>query len=164
MKQNRIVIITGTAGGMGALLVERFLANGDTVIATDTSEEALNKLADKFDAGARLRTMAADISDETSCAKLAAFASDKAGRVDVLINCAGFFPAQSFDEMSLADWNKVHRHQSYWRVPDGESSAAADEGAGLGPGRQYWLGFDVRWRGGADPLRCREDWRAWFLA
>jgi NAD(P)-dependent dehydrogenase (short-subunit alcohol dehydrogenase family) len=36
--------------------------------------------------------MAADISDEASCAKLAAFARDKAGCVDVLINCAGFFP------------------------------------------------------------------------
>ena len=27
--------------------------------------------------------------------------------LDVLINCAGFFPTQSFDEMVLADWNKV---------------------------------------------------------
>jgi NAD(P)-dependent dehydrogenase (short-subunit alcohol dehydrogenase family) len=107
MKQDRIVIITGAAGGMGALFVERFLANGDTVIATDRSKEALTKLADKLDKGARLHTMAADISDEASCAKLAAFARDKVGRVDVLINCAGFFPTQSFDEMSLGDWNKV---------------------------------------------------------
>jgi FlaA1/EpsC-like NDP-sugar epimerase len=36
MKTNRIVVITGAAGGMGALFVERFLANADTVIATDT--------------------------------------------------------------------------------------------------------------------------------
>jgi NAD(P)-dependent dehydrogenase (short-subunit alcohol dehydrogenase family) len=107
MKQGRVVLITGAAGGMGGLFVERFLANGDTVIATDYTEEALTKLADKFDENARLQTTAADISDEASCAKLAAFARDKAGRVDVLINCAGFFPTQSFDEMSLADWNKV---------------------------------------------------------
>jgi NAD(P)-dependent dehydrogenase (short-subunit alcohol dehydrogenase family) len=107
MKQDRIVLITGAAGGMGALFVGRFLANGDTVIATDNSEAVLTKLADKFDESAKLQTMAADISDEASCAKLAAFAREKVGRVDVLINCAGFFPTQSFDEMSLADWNKV---------------------------------------------------------
>jgi NAD(P)-dependent dehydrogenase (short-subunit alcohol dehydrogenase family) len=107
MKQDRIVLITGAAGGMGTLFVERFLANGDTVIATDHSEEVLTELADKFDESARLLTTAADISDEASCAKLAAFARDKAGRVDVLINCAGLFPTQLFDEMSLADWNKV---------------------------------------------------------
>jgi NAD(P)-dependent dehydrogenase (short-subunit alcohol dehydrogenase family) len=107
MNQGRIVAITGAAGGMGALFVERFLANRDTVIATDTSEAALAKLAGKLDVGARLHTMTADISDEASCAKLAAFARDKAGRVDVLINCAGFFPTQSFDDMVLTDWNKV---------------------------------------------------------
>jgi 3-oxoacyl-[acyl-carrier protein] reductase len=92
---------------MGALVVERFIANGDTVIATDTSEEALAKLASKLDEGTRLHTLAADISDEASCARLAAFARNKTGRVDVLINCAGFYPTQSFDEMALADWNKV---------------------------------------------------------
>jgi NAD(P)-dependent dehydrogenase (short-subunit alcohol dehydrogenase family) len=107
MKQDRIVMITGAAGGMRPLFVARFLANGDTIIATDTSQEALTKLVDKRDAGDRLYTMAADISDEASCAKLAAFARDNAGRVDVLINCAGFFPTQSFEEISLADWNKV---------------------------------------------------------
>lgn len=41
MRTNRVVLITGAAGGMGAFFVERFLANGDTVIATDTSDEAL---------------------------------------------------------------------------------------------------------------------------
>ena len=71
MNQGRIVAITGAAGGMGALFVERFLANRDTVIATDTSGEALAKLAGKLDVGARLHTMTADISDEASCAKLA---------------------------------------------------------------------------------------------
>jgi len=91
---------------MGAL-AKRFLAHGDTVIATDTSDEALAKLANSAANGAKLFTLAADISDEVSCAKLAAFALAKVGHVDVLVNCAGFFPTQAFTEMSLADWNKV---------------------------------------------------------
>lgn len=107
MNTGRIVLITGAAGGMGALFVARFLANGDTVIATDMSDKALAKLVAASGAGARLHTLSADISDEASCKKLADFASETAGRIDVLINCAGFFPVQSFEEMSLADWNKV---------------------------------------------------------
>jgi len=107
MEKDRVVLITGAAGGMGALFVKRFLAHGDTVIATDTSDEALAKLKTGADPGAKLLTLAADISDEVSCAKLAAFARDTSGRVDVLINCAGYFPTQVFTEMSLADWNKV---------------------------------------------------------
>jgi NAD(P)-dependent dehydrogenase (short-subunit alcohol dehydrogenase family) len=107
MEKERVVLITGAAGGMGALFAKRFLTHGDTVIATDTSDEALDKLANGAADGAKLFTLAADISDEVSCAKLAAFALAKAGRVDVPVNCAGFFPTQEFTEMSLADWNKV---------------------------------------------------------
>ena len=107
MERERVVLITGAAGGMGALFAKRFLTHGDTVIATDTSDEALAKLAKGAAKGTKLFTLAADISDEASCAKLAAFAHDKARRVDVLINCAGYFPIQAFAEMSLADWNKV---------------------------------------------------------
>ena len=40
----RVVLITGAAGGVGAKLVERFLANGDTVIGTDVSADALAAL------------------------------------------------------------------------------------------------------------------------
>ena len=35
MKQDRVIVITGAAGGMGSVLVDRFLANGDSVVATD---------------------------------------------------------------------------------------------------------------------------------
>ncbi len=107
MKTDRVVLITGAAGGIGALLAARFLANGDTVIATDNSEEALAKLALSSDRDSKLHALSADISDEASCARLASFARDRAGRVDVLVNCAGLFPAQSFEAITLCDWNKV---------------------------------------------------------
>jgi NAD(P)-dependent dehydrogenase (short-subunit alcohol dehydrogenase family) len=45
MNTDRVVVITGAAGGMGTLFVECFLANGDTVIAIDNDEDALSQLA-----------------------------------------------------------------------------------------------------------------------
>jgi len=100
MKTDRIVVITGAGGGMGKLAVERFLANGDTVIASDTSEESLAKLAPND----RLRTVVADISKEADCTRVA---DTVGGRVDVLVNVAGFFPMQPFDEMTGDDFRKV---------------------------------------------------------
>ena len=100
MKTGRIVVITGAGGGMGKLAVERFLANGDTVVASDTAAEALAKLQPSD----QLRTVVADISNEADCARVA----DAAGeRVDVLVNVAGFFPMQTFDAMTADDFRKV---------------------------------------------------------
>lgn len=58
MQKDRVVVITGAAGGMGAVFVERFLGNGDTVIATDTKDEALEQLRGNGGADAKLFTAA----------------------------------------------------------------------------------------------------------
>ncbi len=64
MQQDRVVVITGAAGGMGSVLVDRFLANGDTIVAADTKGESLETLRGKRDAGAKLVIVEADISEE----------------------------------------------------------------------------------------------------
>jgi len=107
MKQDRVVVITGAAGGMGSVLVERFLANGDTVIATDTKDEPLEALRAKVGANTKFLTHRADISKEEDCARLAVVARDKAGRIDVLINCAGYFPIVSFEKMTTEQWRQT---------------------------------------------------------
>ena len=107
MNEDRVVVITGAAGGIGALLVERFLANGDTVLATDISSDALERLRDTTSGDAKLITAAADISREEDCEGLADLARERAGRADVLVNCAGYFPFAPFEEMSSDDWRRV---------------------------------------------------------
>ncbi|QOG07404.1 SDR family oxidoreductase [Aureimonas sp. OT7] len=106
MKTGRTIVVTGAAGGIGKECVHRFLANDDTVIATDTSDEALRKLADEL-ANEQLHVQKADITDEGDGARLAELAQEKTGRVDVLVNVAGFFPVQPFLEMSAEDWRKI---------------------------------------------------------
>jgi NAD(P)-dependent dehydrogenase (short-subunit alcohol dehydrogenase family) len=54
VKQDRVVVITGAVGGIGSVLVDRFLANGDTVIATDATKEHLEQLISSRNAGQRL--------------------------------------------------------------------------------------------------------------
>lgn len=103
MRSGRIVIITGAAGAIGELFVRRFLENGDTVIAADNADGALKK----FDGIENIRNVIVDIAEEESCAELASVARDNFGRVDVLINCAGFAIPKPFEEVTLADWNKV---------------------------------------------------------
>ena len=107
MKTGRTVVVTGAAGGVGTLIAERFLANGDTVIATDTGEEPLKAFAGRQEAPDRVRTIVADISKEEDCVAVADLARSTTGQVDILVNVAGFFPIQPFLETSADDWRKI---------------------------------------------------------
>ncbi len=106
MKTERTVVVTGAAGGMGSVFVRRFLENGDTVVATDTSQDALAALSDEM-GNERLHVLAADITKDADLEALAKLARETTGQVDILVNAAGFFPVQPFLEMSSDDWRKI---------------------------------------------------------
>lgn len=102
----RIVFITGAGGGVGAALVERFIANGDTVLATDVSADALAALEKDLSAGTSLVTLAGDITDEDDVARFADIARRQGG-LDILINCAGYFPFDTFADTTPDQWRRV---------------------------------------------------------
>lgn len=107
MRQERVVVITGAAGGIGAVLVDRFLANGDTVIGMGRHSETLEALRQERNTGNRLIVVAGDISKEADCAKLASVAREHGGRIDVLVNCAGYFPITPFADLSTEEWRAI---------------------------------------------------------
>jgi NAD(P)-dependent dehydrogenase (short-subunit alcohol dehydrogenase family) len=107
MNTGRMVVVTGAAGGIGALLVERFLGNGDTVLATDMSEEVLTHARARWGETDRLVLQSADVANEEDCARLADVARVRVGRVDVLINCAGYFPRRPFEEITPDEWRRI---------------------------------------------------------
>jgi NAD(P)-dependent dehydrogenase (short-subunit alcohol dehydrogenase family) len=113
MSTARTVVITGAAGGIGSALVERFLASGDTVVAADLDQEALDAARKRW-AGSRtqpapdpLHALTVDVSDPGSVATFANQVGERVKGVDVLINCAGIFPAAPFEEMTLDQWQRV---------------------------------------------------------
>ena len=73
MRAGRVILITGAGGGIGMVLVSRFLANGDTVIATDSSEKGLEALRSGCHAGSTLLIVQGDISRETDVEAIFAF-------------------------------------------------------------------------------------------
>src|SRR3954469_7629737 len=107
MRSGRVVVITGGAGGVGSLLVERFLANGDAVVATDAVADGLERLADRHGRDGKLLTQPADIASEGDVQALAGVVEEQLGRVEVLINCAGYFPYMPFEELDVATWRRV---------------------------------------------------------
>ena len=107
MNTDRVVVVSGAAGGIGCKIVDRFLSNQDTVFAIDNRADALRDLRESRDAGSRLVLVEGDVSSENDCQRIADTVRDTAGRADVVINCAGYYPVVPFEKMSFADWQQV---------------------------------------------------------
>ena len=91
---SRTVVVTGGAKGIGRALVERFTALGDDVVALGRDREALHRMS--------VRTAVCDVTDEAAVAST--FAS--LGRVDVLVNTAGFAETAPLARTTLESWGR----------------------------------------------------------
>jgi NAD(P)-dependent dehydrogenase (short-subunit alcohol dehydrogenase family) len=78
--------ITGASRGFGALIVERALAKGDAVVATARSAQAIT---DRFASHPNLLAVSLDVTNEDQAATAAAAATERFGRIDILLNNAG---------------------------------------------------------------------------
>jgi len=107
LRQERNIVITGAAGGIGSFLVRRFLSNQDFVFAIDRKKEALEKLQDAHSDDNRLVTFFSDVSKREDTLRCADLVRVKAGHLHILINCAGDFPFCAFEEMSYDAWRQI---------------------------------------------------------
>ena len=107
MENGRIVVVTGGAGGIGSKIVDRFLANGDTIFAIDNRLDALKTLMGTRSAQDQLVAIGGDVSKEDDTRGFADTIRAKAGRVDILINCAGYYPIVPFEKMTFKEWQQI---------------------------------------------------------
>jgi NAD(P)-dependent dehydrogenase (short-subunit alcohol dehydrogenase family) len=104
---DKVVVITGAAGGLGTAFTRRFLAEGARVCATDTAAPPLARLAQELGAPAGLMTIEADITSEADCQRLADRVRAEWGTADVVVNNAGWFPFREFEDISAQEWERV---------------------------------------------------------
>jgi 2-keto-3-deoxy-L-fuconate dehydrogenase len=85
---SRVVVVTGSSGGIGSAIVERFAAAGAITVGLD--------LLDGF-----------DVTDPAACDAAAEGVLSEHGRVDVLCNNAGVGAVGDVVTASPADWHRV---------------------------------------------------------
>jgi NAD(P)-dependent dehydrogenase (short-subunit alcohol dehydrogenase family) len=100
---SKVWFVTGANSGIGAGIAKAALKAGDRVVATGRN---LDKLRAAFDgvAGERLALVQLDVTDETKAQAAVAEAVERFGRIDVLVNNAGYSLLGNFEELTVADF------------------------------------------------------------
>ena len=101
----KVVVITGAASGIGAALAAGFSAEGAKVVAADIDLAGAAATADAI--GDHAVAVEVDVADRSSVEALADAAWDTFGQVDLLFNNAGVFQAGLMWERTQADWDWV---------------------------------------------------------
>jgi NAD(P)-dependent dehydrogenase (short-subunit alcohol dehydrogenase family) len=88
MFMSKVWLVTGSASGLGRHIAEAVLASGDRLLATACDPRRLEDLVQKYGDG--VRTAPLDVADEGAAYAAAQAAVDAFGRLEVVVNNAGY--------------------------------------------------------------------------
>jgi 3alpha(or 20beta)-hydroxysteroid dehydrogenase len=103
--ENRTVIVTGGARGMGASHARGFIAEGANVVIADVVDQEGQSLADEL--GDRAIFSRLDVTSEADWAATVTAAENAFGPVSVLVNNAGIVHFARIADTEPADWSRV---------------------------------------------------------
>jgi NAD(P)-dependent dehydrogenase (short-subunit alcohol dehydrogenase family) len=101
----KVWLITGSGNGLGRDIAEAALAAGDSVVAGARRTEELAPLVAQY--GDRLKPVTLEVRDEAAAKAAVQLAVDTFGRLDVLVNNAGYGQLAPFEQISAEDFQAV---------------------------------------------------------
>jgi NAD(P)-dependent dehydrogenase (short-subunit alcohol dehydrogenase family) len=101
----KVWLITGSGNGLGRDIAEAALAAGDTVVAGARRTEELAPLVAQY--GERVKPVTLEVRSEAAAKAAVQLAVDTFGRLDVLVNNAGYGQIAPFEQISAEDFRAV---------------------------------------------------------
>ena len=97
----QVWLITGSSRGLGRALADAVLAAGHKLLATARDPSQLTDVAERF--GHHVRVFALDVTDFSAAQRAVAAAVETFGRLDVLVNNAGYGNVGPIEDTSIAE-------------------------------------------------------------
>jgi len=101
---SKVFLLTGSARGLGRQIAEAALVAGHRVVATARRPEALADLAERY--GRQVLPVALDVTDPDAATAAVAAGVEAFGRLDVVVNNAGYANLVSVEDISLTDFRE----------------------------------------------------------
>ncbi len=108
--QDKVVVVTGAAVGIGQAALVAFAREGARVALVDRDRErGLALLDDLQRAGYEALAVGADVADENDVRAMVEQVVDRWDRLDVLVNNAGVYIQGDVTQTSLDEWERILR-------------------------------------------------------
>jgi NAD(P)-dependent dehydrogenase (short-subunit alcohol dehydrogenase family) len=101
--KDKLVLVTGSASGIGKATATAFLAEGAKVIVHGLTQEEVDTCVAELSPLGNVFGKAGDLTDPVQVIDLCNFAQSQ-GDVDVLVNNVGIFSVKAFEDLTDADW------------------------------------------------------------
>jgi 3(or 17)beta-hydroxysteroid dehydrogenase len=102
---DRIVLVTGAARGIGAAVAQRLAAAGGTVYLADLQlDHAAAKAREILAEGGKAHAVEMNVCDPSSWSRVVETIESASGALDVLVNNVGITIAKSIEDTTLEDW------------------------------------------------------------
>lgn len=106
--KEKTAIVTGATSGIGRACAVKLAAAGARVAAVGRSEENLTALENEIaQASGTVKTIRADVTDESAAPKIVETAIENFGRIDILINAAGIIGNGTIENTALNAWDEM---------------------------------------------------------
>jgi NAD(P)-dependent dehydrogenase (short-subunit alcohol dehydrogenase family) len=105
--KDKICIVTGGGSGIGRAASLLFAREGARVVVVDKSQDAASRVAGEAQGGAF--ALMADVADSQSVKNMVAQVIERCGRIDVLVNNAGYGIRGTVVDTEDDDWDKLMR-------------------------------------------------------
>jgi NAD(P)-dependent dehydrogenase (short-subunit alcohol dehydrogenase family) len=99
---SQVFFLTGSSRGLGRQIAEAALAAGHQLVATARQPDRLADLVDRY--GAQILPVALDVTDAAGAAAAVAAGTKAFGRLDVVVNNAGYANLAAVEDIALADF------------------------------------------------------------
>jgi 3-oxoacyl-[acyl-carrier protein] reductase len=109
MTERKVAVVTAAAGaGIGAAITRRLAADGFDVVVTDAHERRCKELAEELACGHGRQFLALplDVTDPSAVEQIMRTVVAERGRLDVLVNNAGWSKIEPVAQMSLETWQR----------------------------------------------------------
>jgi NAD(P)-dependent dehydrogenase (short-subunit alcohol dehydrogenase family) len=101
---NKVFLVTGSSRGLGRSIAEAVLAAGHQLVATARKPEQLSDLVTKY--GDQVRAVPLDVTDYAAAQAAVQAAVDAFGRLDVVVNNAGYANFASVEDITIEDFRE----------------------------------------------------------